>query len=426
MAAAVALIDPYGVTNILSVDGLNDDKTRRVERGGRVERSIRIWQSDFDTLILGGSRAWVGLDPDSPVLKGSEAYNAALRDAALGEIEAIGRFALQQQPPRRVIISLNLSMFDADLRPREDFQASGFAGQPMPLVYARALLSPEALRDAFWTLRDNLRGSRSPDLRNGLHLRLAPDENYRRAFDEVLTREYLVKPWHYADFDYDSARLAALRRLVADFAAAGTDVHVFVAPVHARQIEAMHATGVYPTFERWLVDLTTAIADLDTGAPDQGRISLWDFTGYSRFTTEDIPDPGDPATHMKWYWNSALHTPALGDLVLAKMLGRCACSDFGVRLTSASIHQVLIRKRAGRLSYARAHPGEVAEVLRLVHQAPRTYRTQIRRDDRLYSGAVPYGLDHARERLRHELPAALRALVARPASSGRSWRPPLH
>ena len=296
----------------------------------------------------------------------------------MSEIAAIGRFALDHGPPRRVIISLSLSMFEADRRAGRDFEQSGFSGDPMPWVYARSMMGPGAVRDALTTVRDNLRGVRASDLPNGLHRRLYPDGNYRRAFDDVLAREYLVKPWHYARFEYDPRRVGTLRALVEDFARAGTDVYLFAAPIHSRQLEAMAAMGVYPIFERWLTDLASSMAAVNAEAGTKGRVAMWDFTGYHPITAEDIPDPGDPHSQMRWYWNSSLHTPALGEMVLARMFGlECDCRGFGTEIDPSVIAGVLEKKRAGRAQYEREHPREVAEIDRLVRQTEPARRAMI-------------------------------------------------
>lgn len=379
-AACVAVIDPYDVVGIVHIDGINEEKTRRAEWGGRVERSLRLWLSEYDTLILGGSRARAALDPAGPVLGTMNAYNAAVPDASMVEVAAIGRFARRHDRPKRVIISLSLSMFEADRATAHDFESSGFDGDPMPLVYARTLLAPDATLDAFRTLRDNLRGLPAPDKPNGLHLRLHPDPEYREAFDNVLEHDYLVQPWHYAHFEYDPGRVELFRRLVADFARSGTDVYVYVDPVHARQLEAMTAMGVYPIFERWLTDLTGAVATVNADPASRGEVELWDFTGYDSITTETIPDAGNAQLRMTWYWNSSLYKPVLGERVLARMLGPDGEeAGLGARLDPSNVRAVLRQKRQDRAIYEAAHPKEVAEVARLVRQTGAVRAVLVRR-----------------------------------------------
>lgn len=383
MAACVAIVDPYDVTGIVAVPGINAEKTHRIEGGARVERSLRLWLSDHDTLILGGSRAWVGIDPAGRTLASLNAYNAAVPGATMTEIHAIGSFALANEQPKRVIISLGFSMFEADRTTERDFSASGFDGDPMPLVYARSLLSPEAFIDALQTVRANVTGTRTSDRSDGFHRRLSPDCNYRRAFTDVLAKKFLVEPWHYAHFEYDAGRVRQLEELLRRFSAAGVEVILFTSPVHARQLEAIAAMGLYPVFERWLSDLAATVDRVNVSRATKRPVTLWDFTGYNSITTEKIPGPNDRATKMVWYWDSSLYTPALGELVLSRMLGRGAPppADFGVRLDGRSLAAVLRSKRVMRTAYAIAHPEEVKDVPRLVAMTSDTRRIQVMRYD---------------------------------------------
>jgi lipopolysaccharide/colanic/teichoic acid biosynthesis glycosyltransferase len=370
IAAFVALVDPYGITGLVQIPGVNTQKTHRVDNGGRVARSIALWRSDHDIVILGGTRTWAGIDPESPILARRDAYNAALRDATVPELVAVGRFLLDEDPPRRVIIGISFSMFEADRAHVGDFEKSGFDGDRMPLVLLRSFVSPEAVKDSLKTLKANLTGAQSCDHDNGLHLcppgEAAPVAN----FNEALARSYLVQPWHYADFDYDPRRVEQLGRIARELAAAGVEVDIFTAPVHAHQMEAVRAAGLYPVHERWLTDLTLAIADANDHPASRAPIRLWDFTGYSSITTEPVPR-GSPDGQMQWYRNSSIFTPLLGEVVMRRILaddpGRHP--DFGVRLEPANLGLVLMAKRQGRERYAAAHPDEVAQIQSLARHS---------------------------------------------------------
>ena len=376
VAAFVALIDPYGITGFVRIPGFNDEKTHRVDNGGRVARSIALWRSDHDLVILGGTRTWAGIDPQSPILARRDAYNAALRDATAPELVAVGRFLLDETPPRRVIIGISFSMFEADRAHLGDFERSGFDGDRMPLVLLRSLVGPEAVTASLKTLKANLSGARSCDHETGLHQCPPGEAAPVRNFNEALVRSYLVAPWHYADFDYDPRRVEQLGRLARDLAAAGVQVDIFTAPVHAHQMEAVRAAGLYPVHERWLTDLTLAIADANEHPDSLAPIRLWDFTGYSSITTERVP-AGQTDGRMRWYRNSSIFTPQLGEVVMRRILADDPGGhpDFGVRLEPANLGLVLMAKRQGRARYAAAHPTEVAQIQALARLSRDRART---------------------------------------------------
>ncbi|WP_137392205.1 FkbM family methyltransferase [Rhodoligotrophos defluvii] len=366
--AFVAVVDPYGVTEIVSIPGINAQKTQRLEGGGRVEKSLALWREDHDAVILGSTSALMGINPDSPAFAGLNAYNAAIPGATMAEIHAVGQFLLNHGRPKVLVIGLEFSMFEADRTIAKDFEQSGFDGDWMPAVYARALGSPQALIDALQTVYHNMRGVPERTRDDGFQgMNKTPDFDYREAFTEILAREFLVRDWHYADFDYDPGRVRLLADLLQRFGQTDTQVRVFVSPIHARQLEAIVAKGIYPVYETWLRDLA-AVADANAQA------EIWDFSGYNSVTTEEVPDWGDKRQDMMWYWNSARYTPATGEVMIASMLGATGGAvqplpGFGRPLSVAGIERILEENRAGRQAYSLAHGDEVADVERLVREA---------------------------------------------------------
>ena len=73
-----AVVDPYGIFDLVRLPGVNVEKPQRLATGGRIQKSVRLSRGRYDTLILGSSRTQIGIDPQSPVLAGRRAYNAAL------------------------------------------------------------------------------------------------------------------------------------------------------------------------------------------------------------------------------------------------------------------------------------------------------------------------------------------------------------
>ena len=363
----VGLIDPYGLTDF-AVSGLNTEKTQRLDGGGRVERSLRLWLSDYRTLILGSSAARSGLDPEGASLAGSAAYNAAIANATMAEVYAIGRFALAHSQPQRVIIALNFSMFEADRTIAGDFEASGFDGDWMPLVYARTLATPTAFVDAAATVRDNLLGIRAADEADGFRrVAVGDGYDYHQAFTDVLVNEFLIEPTTYADFDYDVGRVRLLEDLVRQLISRGIETVAFVSPVHARQLEAVVQLGLQSTYERWLRDVALAIDRANADPATIKPASLWYFAGYNSVTTEDVPEPGQQTRAMRFYLNSNQYTPTVGELMLNRIFGTGpAPTDFGHPLTPATVDGILFDLQEGRAQYANRYPDEVADVERLV------------------------------------------------------------
>ncbi|MGF7163610.1 FkbM family methyltransferase [Rhodoligotrophos appendicifer] len=364
LVAFVAIVDPYGLTDIVSIPRFNAEKTQRLDGGGRVEKSLQLWREDYDIIILGGTSALMGLNPDGASFAGHGAYNAAMKAATMAEISAVGRFELSNGKPTRVIIGLDFSMFEADRTSTRDFSQSGFDGDWMPAVYARSLMTPDAVIDAVQTVYENIRGVAEQIRDDGFQrVSLGREFDYRKAFTEILVKEFLVRDWHYADFDYDPSRIGMLRDLLLRYVGINAKIDVFVSPIHARQLEAMIAKGIYPLYETWLRSLAEVAELLPS-------VQFWDFSGYNSVTTEEIPDWDDPHQEMRWYWNSARYTPATGELIIAIMsgIGNRAPQDFGRRLKRSTIDAILADNQEDREVYLRNHMDEVADVQRLARR----------------------------------------------------------
>ena len=361
LAACVAVVDPYGVTDVASIPGFNAQKTERTDGGGRVAKSIQLWLRQPQTLIVGGSRTWTGIDPDDPVFGSGSVYNASVPDATMDEVAAISNFALAHARPRRIFVGLEFSMFHRDRADRRDFESSGFDGDPMPVVLLRSLVGPQAVKDSLQTIERNAAGDHSLDSPEGY--RWYPGEaSYRRAFRSVLTT-YLNDPQSVRGAQYDPRRIVALREMLQQAAIAGVPVTLFTAPLHARQLETIRALGLADIRNHWLTDLTAAVAAVNADPRSRAPVRLWHFTGYNTVTTEDIPDPGDPETVMKWYWTASTYKPALGHLIVARMTGRAkAPIGFGTLLTPTSLPAVQQAEEAGHRIYLTQHPEEIRDI----------------------------------------------------------------
>lgn len=165
-------------------------------------------------------------------------------------------------------------------------------------------------------------------------------------------------------FDYDITRIGLLHDLLDRLTAAGVDVTLFISPIHARQMEALRAMGLLPVYDRWRVDLTYTVSQVNASKTATSEVRLWDFSGYNSVTMEDIPDPGDRHQTMRWYWSSARYTPALGELMLDRMLGQAYSgpSDFGISLTGSNLRSILDQERKRRTIYVVLHPEEINRI----------------------------------------------------------------
>jgi hypothetical protein len=163
------------------------------------------------------------------------------------------------------------------------------------------------------------------------------------------------------DGRYDAERLALLREALDEASSAGVEVKIFISPIHALLIETMDRMGIAALYAQWKRDLVAMIEGVNQAHPSSQPIQLWDFGDYNTVNTERVPRPGDAAP-MRGYWEPSHYRREIGDLVLARMLGRGAAAlpdDFGVLLTPDTIERQEGRIRVARAAYRAANGADI-------------------------------------------------------------------
>lgn len=365
-------VDPYRLLRAEDSAGLASEKTQISNSGMRRSKALAIEREKFDTLILGSSRAEIGIDPKQAAFSGSTVYNAALSGANFYETRKVFDFSLEHQDLKRVFIGLDFFGFSDRRTVTQDFALSDFNrearfGVENSLKY---LLSKDIFLESLRTVRANYLGKKEPYTVEGmnLHFEQMHEVDQRKLFDEVLRTIFFINPEIYVGFRYSTGRVDALKDVVATCKKRGIKLYIFISPIHARQTEALIDMGLYSVFERWKRDLALAVDEMNQLHPDATATTLWDFSGYNVYTTETVPPAGVRGRKMKWYWESSHYTKELGNVVIETILSGNAKNGFGVVLTPGNIDVVLADAKEGRNNYIRTAPNEVEEVKRLANE----------------------------------------------------------
>jgi hypothetical protein len=167
--------------------------------------------------------------------------------------------------------------------------------------------------------------------------------------------------------------LDPLRFMVRRAHAEGTDLRLFVSPLHASIRRIIDAVDLGGRYEFWLRELVR-INEEEAARAGHQPFPLFDFSDPNAITSEPVPESGEIKV-MRWYWEIGHYRQAAGDLILDRIFdvrdpSRPLPEDFGVRLTSANIDEHLARSRDKRAAWATANPDLVALVDKAL-QAPR-------------------------------------------------------
>lgn len=365
------LADPYAIFGSPRIAGFNAAKPA-IETHGRIFKMVGYLDQPIDALILGTSRAQNGLNPKHPAFGDLRAFNFAMAAQPYAETALIFKQVSDRNPLRTAVVGLDFFAANAYLPFTNDFTAENFARDRK----WKLLLSFDTLKDSQKTL---FQTGKPPVAPNAARL------NKRKKFDKhaFLASEqgymwggtYLPAPFcRFAlDAEPGSAQheppLEQLRALIALAHQRKIALALFISPSHARQWETLAALGLWDRWEEWKRRLVE-INEQEAARAGRPAFPLWDFSGYNRVTSENLPDADDRNAEMFGYIESSHYKPNIGDWVLDRLFDttdeqRPAPNDFGVRLSSANIAAHLADVRSARARYRQGHAPDIAEIAAL-------------------------------------------------------------
>lgn len=120
-----------------------------------------------------------------------------------------------------------------------------------------------------------------------------------RNFKRVM-KMYLTEKTLYKDYNLSEEELAAFKSIVDTCKQRNIKLKVFIAPVHAAQLEVINRAGIWSQFEDW----KRKIANITP---------VWDFSSYSNLTIEPIGD------EMKNFVDSVHYQDEVGNLIMERI-----------------------------------------------------------------------------------------------------------
>ena len=395
-AAVLALnlaVDPYGIFGSPRIAGLNRDKVAAID-WPRLAKPYLLEMTQPGAVVFGTSPCDVGFDPESPAwpTRLRPVFNMSMDGGGLGELLLFERDVFAVSSPKLVLICATLedTVTMPPATPVDRAAAPppapsnnellrlrvGPSGQPNPgYRWARfqdallALLSMQATSNSLRTLvsqSDPDRNFESPlgwlsAGKFGLWARTEGFYSLVTTKDHDHAAKFLAwsrQPRFYVD------ELAEMIALARDH---GAEVAVMILPNYQDQMEIYRQLGLIGDYERWKTRVTEVVAD---AAQKHGGTLLWDFSGFSRYTTEPLPARGDHTTRMHWFWEQIHFQPELGALMVERVTGG-GPPDLGVVLTPGNLAEQLATYREAQRAWVASHPRDVERVAGIIADARR-------------------------------------------------------
>ena len=364
--------DPYRLFGTPDIDGINLLKPRIYERSV-MAKVYAIDRLHPRGVLLGNSRVEIGLDPSTPEwpAQARPAFNGALSGTGMFWASRMFQESVAVSPPSLILVGLDFADFLHDHSGRSDrpdepddderrllVDRNGKINPARPAQRRRDLiagtLSIDAVMDSLLTVFNVDRAHSVTMTTDGFNpmrdysiyvQRIGEFGLFKRkdASYELQFRSYM--PSNFTESSAQSP-LESLRTILELARSRHIRVIGFIHPYHARYFDIIDRVGLGPTFEVWKRQLC---AEAENARRRGGDVIFYDFTGYDAISTEAVPAEGDTSTLMHWYWEPGHYKAALGERMLARMLGQSG--DWGQVLTPATLDEDLERFRRERDRY---------------------------------------------------------------------------
>ncbi|WP_340314082.1 hypothetical protein [Rhizorhabdus argentea] len=353
-----ALVDPYLVMGAPRIAGLNAAKPVTISHT-QLAKDYLVQRIPARGLMLGSSKVEVGLDPASASWPADArpAFNYGVPGSGIHDALANLRRTIAQHEVRRVLILIELEEY---MRPEAASGAALPQASPTParLEAFRKAAGDKLLAtlstDALLASATTLLSQQDPNVIDLSPAGTMSEGGFRKSAasdgsDALFLQKDRMLIASFADMtarlkanpDAPLARLSALDELIVVCRRHGIKLDIAIAPFHSDYLDALDRAGLWPRYEQAKRALAALVAD-----SGQGRVPLWDFLGYDRFSTEPIPAPIDRVSATRWFWEPSHFKQPLGEKILATIYR--GGQDYGVPLTPGNVEARLLAERQAR------------------------------------------------------------------------------
>jgi len=351
------IVDPlnfFAAPKATGIDAYKPFGSQRTHKLAQVERG------DWQAVIVGSSRAAVGLNPEHPMLPSGRTYNAGLNGAEITEIIAAATYAIDHNGLDLLVLLLDPAYFNPNSRPaavftngphHPDFSRSN--------AWARMLLGMETTSQSFEAISTSRR--RTPPEMNALGHRVAPIASADTGHHAMFIKQ-LADLASQADGSYESDGLSLLGELVEYAFEHEVRVVIGIAPCHASRLVQIDRLGHWESYGWFKRDLIALQAGIERKYSDGPGLRLIDFAVLDGRTTGTVPDADDASVQMPWFYEPVHFKAALGDLVLDALLSdpdTDGSPAFGVDLRGVDIEEHMDRQLELLDVYEAFHPAEL-------------------------------------------------------------------
>ncbi len=368
-------IDPFSVYGrVYFKDGIEVNSpafSAQVKMG----KALAINQRKPEILIMGSSRSLFGFSYHvaEQYFPKQNIYNISFSGVTFYEILRYFQHAVASSSVKQVYIGLDFYQFHGGRLPEKTFredrlavdinnQSSGSAINDL----ISTLLSVDAVFYSVKVFAGLYRSDDDTFLTNGfinkehacpgLSAFLKSEEGY-------INKVYTVPEFTFKTIGNQGSTLDYFKQIVQLAHEKQINLYFFISPPHARQWEVITQLGLWRQWEQWKREILS-ITEQESKRYLQSAFSIYDFSGYSIYSTENVPRNGKQ--EMQWYCDSAHYKQALGNIILDKMLNAGGQENFGRILSTKNIDAHLRAIKVDRLEYQSSHQQDIKDIQELI------------------------------------------------------------
>jgi len=322
----VLLADPYRIYGSPTIEGFNARKPYPNQFQSQIKVTAAL-RRGADKLILGNSRAEIGLNP---AVLGPNAYNLAVPGTSIqNSVAQLQDLVAAGAKPSLLVVGVEFSDFlvESNGAKRTPKWTTGHEGIKWK---AESTFSLSALSDAVETVVLQHQAYPKVLTDSGLnpllnYVPIARAAGYhalfaQRAQESLIYYRDLPRSLTYASGAVSEAR-DALRMLLDIASRADSKVILVIYPCHAQFMLMLEKLGLWSLFEEWKRMLVLDVEAFKTMADSGVDVRIWDFSGFAGPRCETIPPMGDTETATRWYWEAGHFKQELGMQLLERLLG---------------------------------------------------------------------------------------------------------
>lgn len=370
------IVDPFDIYRIVKINGFNEFKPK-YESHARFAKRRQIERNGYERVAFGTSRVLIGMPVEENVWGGSTKrnFNAGLSGLDMQTLYDFIIHTLKNSNPKEFLIGLDFFTFNALKQSSLDVELidkGGFFNLNVNQFlqdFSYAAFSPQSVQATAKTLKrqrakdhKTLATGQSNPVREEKKSKTHGYPKRFKKFEEDMVNHgwstCAENRYVFSGDGYDTFQIFG--KMIREILKHDVKVGLYISPIHARLLEHLDASGLWNIYEDWKVGLVEEVEAINKEYSTE--LTLWDFSGYTDYTTEGFPS--DSSDAMEWYIDSSHFNSNFGGLIQKVVWKGYPESGIGVRLDSESVVGHLDKTRQDQKVYRSQHTEQYSNIKR--------------------------------------------------------------